>query len=33
MEFAAPIAVDIIELLYPGRLEAAEAPAAGTPIP
>ena len=34
VEFAAPIAVDIIELLYPGRIEAAEMPpSTGTPIP
>jgi D-alanyl-D-alanine carboxypeptidase len=33
-EYAAPIAVDIIELLYPGRIEAAMAtPASGTPAP
>jgi D-alanyl-D-alanine carboxypeptidase len=33
-EYAAPIAVDIIELLYPGRIEAAlAAPAPGTPAP
>jgi D-alanyl-D-alanine carboxypeptidase len=32
VEFAAPIAVDIIEYLFPGRIEAAEAtPAAATP--
>jgi D-alanyl-D-alanine carboxypeptidase len=33
-EYAAPIAVDIIKLLYPGRIEAAMAtPAPGTPAP
>jgi D-alanyl-D-alanine carboxypeptidase len=33
-EYAAPIAVDIIEVLYPGRIEAAlAAPRPGTPGP
>ena len=33
-EYAAAIAVDIIELLYPGRIEAAlAAPTPGTPVP
>ena len=33
-EYAAAIAVDIIELLYPGRIEAAlAAPTPGTPAP
>ena len=33
-EYAAPIAIDIIELLYPGRIEAAlAAPTPGTPAP
>jgi hypothetical protein len=33
-EYAAAIAVDIIEVLFPGRIEAAlAAPTPGTPVP